>query len=204
MRWLTRLDPAGEVAYREAVRPLAGRIERALGPEVLAIRSRPASWRRARATWRRRVAAAIGDARRGTVFALADVRDCYGSITPETLAGILGPDAAPAVAILDELRAGGVRGLPVGPDPSAALGNAVLARLDDAVRRAGATHVRWADDLVLWGHRGDVVAAMAALERTAGGLGLSLHDRKTRIVGDRAELAAASLGARHSSIIAAP
>ena len=134
------------------------RIERSLGPEVFAIRSRPrgAGWRLdpwapARVAWRRTLRRAIREAAGGTVFAVADVRDCYGSISPETIRALLGPEAAHAVAVLRQLRQHGVRGLPVGPDPSAMLANAVLSRLDRAIRPHGVRFVRWVDDLVLWG-----------------------------------------------------
>ncbi|MDQ4109316.1 MAG: hypothetical protein M3138_11020, partial [Actinomycetota bacterium] len=103
LRWLTRLDPAGDAEYRAAVGPLAGRIERALGPEVFALRSRPASggwrlapWGPARSAWRKALRGIVREAPPGTAFAVADVRDCYGSISPETIAGLLGPEAAHA------------------------------------------------------------------------------------------------------------
>src|SRR5918996_1241441 len=106
-RWLTELDPAGAAEYRDAVRPFVGRIERSLGPEVLAIRAVPqgedwtlAPWTPARVAWRRHVRRAIRVARPGTTFAVADVRDCYASIGPETIAAILGEEAAHAIAVL--------------------------------------------------------------------------------------------------------
>ncbi len=90
-RWLTVLDPADDAAYRASVGPLVGRIERSLGPEVVALRARRddagwtlAPWRAARATWRRSIRRAISDAP-GATFAVADVRDCYASISLETI-----------------------------------------------------------------------------------------------------------------------
>lgn len=210
-RWLTELDPAGRAEYREAVRPLAGRIERSLGPEVLAIRAASrrgpwtlAPWGPARAAWRRNVRRAIGGATGGAAFGVADVRDCYGSISPETVAAVVGPEAAPAAAVLRRFRERGVRGLPVGPEPSAILANAVLVRLDDAIRSSGVRHLRWVDDVVLWGAAEDVRTALHALRAVAGTVGLELHGDKTRILADRDEAAAVLLGERDSSIIAAP
>lgn len=210
-RWLTQLDPAGEASYRRAVRPLAGRIERTLGPEVLALRARPAGdgwrlrpWRPARVRWRRVVRAAIDRATPGTTFAVADVRECYGSIRPETLVGLLGPSAAPAAAILVRLRDAGIRGLPVGPEPSAILANAVLRVVDRALRETDVHHVRWVDDVVLWGSGDDVRRALGALRAAAASAGLELHERKSRVLADRDELRARALDERDSSIIAAP
>jgi len=212
LRWITRLDPAGDADYRETVRPLAGRIERALGPEVLAIRTRPAhggwrlaSWGPARAAWRATLRSALREAARGTAFAVADVHDCYGSISPETIASLLGPGAAHAVEFLRRLQDHhGVRGLPIGPDPSAVLANAVLSEMDRAVRSTGARHVRWVDDVVLWGSRGDVDRALLALDVVATRMGLALHQGKTRLLADRDEARAIALGTQDSSIIAAP
>ena len=210
-RWLTRLDPAGDADLRRAVRPLAGRIERSLGPEVLAIRGMRrgedwslAPWVPARAAWQRRVRGAIRMATPGTTFAVADILDCYASISPETIGALLGPEAAHAVALLRRFHEHGVRGLPVGPEPSAILANAVLARLDDAIRGCGVRHVRWVDDVALWGAADDVRAAMSALAAASTEVGLQLHPRKTRILEDREEAAAVLSGDRDSSIIAAP
>ena len=140
----------------------------------------------------------------GTVFAVADVRDCYGSIAPEVLLALLGPAAEPAVDVQRRLRDAGVRGLPVGPEPSAVLANAVLGELDRALRSTGVRHVRWVDDVVLWGSRDDVRCAVASLRFAATAVGLELHDRKSRVLADRDELRVRALDERDSSIIAAP
>jgi Reverse transcriptase (RNA-dependent DNA polymerase) len=210
-RWLTELDPAGDADLRRAVRPLAGRIERSLGSEVLAIRAARrgedwslAPWVGARAAWRRRVRRAIRMATPGTTFAIADILDCYASISPDTIGALLGSEAAHAVALLRRFHEHGVRGLPVGPEPSAILANAVLARIDDAIRAHGIPHLRWVDDIVLRGPSHDVRTAMSALDAAATAVGLQLHPRKTRILEDRDEAAVVLLGDRDSSIIATP
>jgi len=211
LRWLTRLDPADDAEYREAVRPLAGRIERALGPEVLAIRTRPApggwrlaSWGPARAAWHETLRNITREATPETTFAVADVHDCYGSISPETIAALLGPEAAQAVDFLRRVHERGVRGLPIGPDPSALLANAVLSEMDRAIRSTGARHLRWVDDVFLWGSCADVRHALSALDDVTARLGLALHREKTRFLADRHEARAVALGTRDSSIIAAP
>lgn len=210
-RWLTRLDPVGDVSYREAVRPLAGRIERTLGPQVFAIRARPAPggwrlapWGPARAAWRRTLRSVTHEATSGTAFAVADLRECYASITPETIAALLGPEAAPAVDLLRRFHEHGVRGLPIGPDPSAVLANAVLPEMDRGIRGMGARHLRWVDDFFLWGPRADVGRALRALHEVGARMGLTLHADKTRFLADREEARSLALGERDSSIIAAP
>jgi len=211
LRRITLLDPAGDAEYRQAVSPLAGRIERALGPEVFAIRTRPAPggwrpapWGPARAAWRRAIRDVVDRPSRGTAFAVADVHDCYGSISPEMVEALLGPEAAHAVAFLRRLQERGVRGLPIGPDPSAIVANAVLSEMDRAVRDTGARHLRWVDDVVVWGTPAEVRRALDGLDETARGVGLALHERKTRCLADAHEARAVALGGRDSSIIAAP
>ena len=201
VRWLTDLDEADDAAYRAAVAPLVGSIERSLGPEVVANRTRSgsrgwrlAAWTRARAVWERRLSSALATAPPPTAFAVADVRSCYPAISPATVLRTLGPAGAPAARLLERFADAGVRGLPVGPDPSAVLANAVLAPLDEALRRAGVAHVRWVDDLVVWGERADVVRALAGAHRAASALGLELHAAKTGIVEDRAAIGRASCG----------
>jgi hypothetical protein len=210
-RWLTVLDPADDAAYRAAVDPLVRRIERSLGPEVMAARAERrddgwalAPWGPARASWRRSLQRAIFDAPRGTTFAVADVRDCYASISAEAIRGLLGPEAAHAVALLRRFHERGVRGLPVGPEPSAILANAALSLLDRAIRSTGVRHLRWVDDIVLSGPADEIRTALAALRATGRAIGLDLHRDKTRVFADRHEAAAALLGTRDSSIIAAP
>ena len=209
-RWLTVLDPADDAAYRASVAPLVGRIERSLGAEVVAVRARRddadwtlVPWRPARATWRGIIRRALLDAP-GATFAAADVRDCYASISLETIAVLLGPEGAQAVALLHRFHERGVRGLPVGPEPSAVLANAALCRLDRAIRSAGVRHLRWVDDVVLWGPADEVRTAMAAMRTAGEAIGLELHRDKTRVFEDRGEAAVALLGERDSSIIAAP
>lgn len=204
VRWLTDLGPVDHAAYRSAVTPLLARIERSLGAEVLANRARWGSggwglapWRLAWRTWQRMVTAAAREARPRTIFAVADVRDCYGSVSPDAVSSVLGPAADPLVAFLRRLGDAGVRGLPVGPDPSAVVANASLEPLDDAVRSSGAGHFRWVDDLVLWGTRREAIRGLDALHRAAAGLGLELHPGKTRLLEGPDELRA-----RRCSILA--
>lgn len=211
VRELTWLDPALDAEYRSAVGAVAGRIEGSLGPEVFAVRAqpgadgwRPAPWRPALAAWRRSLAAAIRATGDGTSFAVTDVRDCYASISAETIGDLLGPEAAHAVAVLRRLRDHGVPGLPVGPEPSAILANAALSRLDHAIRSSGVHHLRWVDDIVLWGSPAQIPGALAALAAAAARVGLELHDGKTAILEDRRQLRATALGRPVSSIIPSP
>jgi hypothetical protein len=186
VRWITNLGPDRDRLYRHLVAPLVPRIERSLGPGVMANRARDvASWlvspRIARRRWRAAVAAALAP---GAFAILSDVRDCYGSIgLPAVRAGLARAGSACPEDLEAFLRAAALRGLPVGPEPSAVLANAVLAIADDAAAATGVVIVRWVDDVVIAGP--DRAAARAGFEawRSAlAGLRLAPNETKTRSV----------------------
>ena len=191
VRWLDVLDPHEEAVYRAATARVAWTVEARLGPGVVANRVDDPSpalrlepWRRAR---RRFVRAAMPTEGAG-VIALADVRDCYASITPvvveESLLG-LGCERG-AVAglglVLRRLGDRGVAGLPVGPEASAVLANAVLARADRAVAGEGCRHVRWVDDFVIEApDRRAATRVLGRLARALERLGLDVAPHKSRV-----------------------
>ena len=188
-RWLVRFDQRDQRTYRDLVLPLVPRIERSVGPLAFAARAasdgglRP--WPGARSAWRRAVRRSIVRAS-GRVVIVSDVRDCYPSV---------GERALEAVACSDQLRTflrgvadAGVRGIPVGPDPSAILANGVLAYADRAAAAAGCRPIRWVDDVVMVAAgRRPVIQAFDAWRRALAELGLEAHDGKTRMFTDADE-----------------
>src|SRR5437588_3195884 len=189
-RLLTLLDRADESRYGTLVERVAGFVERSLGPQVLANRvvegTTLAPWRPA---WRRLLRRRAALAARGRVVVHVDVRRCYPSITSGSVAGALGElgasqeDVRSVVAVLDRFQEEGVPGLPVGPDPSAVLANAVLASVDRALERVGLPHVRWVDDV--WAVARDQDDARRALDRlrlVLRRIGLEVNEDKTEII----------------------
>ena len=148
-------------------------------PPELALRP----WRLERRLFAARLAGLA--VRRGAV-AFADVRRCYASMSPAIVgdalrrAGI--PTACEVEGFLSGLERLGVEGLPVGPDASAVLANAVLAQVDRALRDAGVEHLRWVDDVVLSGV--DIAAALSVFRTALASIGLRANETKTRIVAD--------------------
>jgi hypothetical protein len=200
VREVTVLHPALAARYTALVSAVALRVEDGLSRSVAANRVAVASidpprlvlrsFRDERIAFGRRL---VRLARRTPCLLFADVRECYRSIAPDVVASslrALGCDAASTKAVVSFLHAlqdRGAEGLPVGPDPSAVLANAVLAGADRALERLGAPHLRWVDDLVVGvdGSRG----AATVLEVTREALdrvGLRLNDAKTRLVLDAA------------------
>lgn len=205
VRWLSVLDAATTSAYAAVVARVAPVVEGALGDEVVANRVAMAGpappflrlqpWRRARARFlmaARRMSAAAG------TLLVADIHRCYPSIGPELVGdslvrlGCEGSDVHDVVAVLEAMTLAGVPGLPIGPDPSAVLANAVLAPADDALRAVGARHLRWVDDFWVFApDRGAGAAALRQLRTSLGEAGLTLAGEKTRLIDRPEEIAAA-------------
>ncbi|MGZ8598910.1 MAG: RNA-directed DNA polymerase [Actinomycetota bacterium] len=195
-RDLVVLHPALAGRYAALVAAVAGRVEAALSPAVVAnrvaahsvappsIRLRP--WRAERSWFSRRLAT-LADAAPSLV--VTDVVDCYATIAPgvvEASLSRLGCGSAASAAVSSFLRGlarHGVRGLPVGPHASAVLANAVLARVDRALDAAGVAHVRWVDDIVAGvedaGHARRVIAI---IDEALTALGLRRHPGKTGLL----------------------
>jgi hypothetical protein len=204
VRLIAKLDARTGAAYAASVARLVPAIERELPAAVVANRvalariDPPAilleSWRAARARFRRLVRAGASGA--GAAL-MTDVRECYASIGARLVAQALealGADReelGDVLALLRTLEAHGVRGLPIGPEASAVLANAVLLRIDRCLADASFPHVRWVDDLIVFAN--DVEGAEDALRlvrATLAEMDLAPAEHKTRVVVDPAAIRA--------------
>lgn len=209
VRWLVRLDDPAAAEYAARVAAVAPLIDAGLSASVVANRIAATSveppsvqlepWRAARTRFRRRVKALTVGA---SAVLVTDVRACYPSITAEAVRASLHRLACPASDIaaigeaLDAFADAGVRGLPIGPEPSAVLANAVLMAADRALETSGFPYVRWVDDvLVFLRDERDAQRALAALRSGIAAVGLRLAEEKTRVVGDPAAVLATGPGA---------
>ncbi len=203
VRWLTLLDEPTSNRYAAAVAAVAPAIEARLGDEVVANRVVEASvspptlrlegWRSGRArfaTAARALSDGVG------AMLVADVRRCYASIADAVVgdalerSGCAARDIRAVLAFLEGVHRAGVSGLPVGPEPSAVLANAVLTEADDAIRQSGARHLRWVDDFwIFTPDREAASAAASGLRNALGSARLSLSATKTRLVDRPAEIA---------------
>lgn len=183
-RELAVCDPYDEVVYRALVGRVAPAVEAALGPEVMSYRVAESGpeWRlRSRKyddSRRLLVSAAqmnAGFAGLGTL----DVRGYYPSIRPDALAKVLSsiglPDSEiePLKGYLDAWADWGIRGLPVGPEASGALGNAFLIPVDRRLRNLAVCFCRYTEDI--WIMPGEAAAfewLRAAVQEEARELGL--------------------------------
>lgn len=192
-RVLARLFTDDEVRFVNAVARVVPFVERARGREAFANRvdrsdprRGPLSfepWAMARGRWERDLLRLERTAR---VIAVTDVKECYASIGPRVVQDRLASlGAAPEIAseVGSWLRVfgdSGVTGLPVGPQASAVLADAVLFAGDAALRSAGVSHLRWVDDVVIASpDRQSAVKALDRLREAWEDVGLVFHDGKT-------------------------
>ncbi len=191
-RRMAVLDPAVHARYRDAVADVAAVVERSLGHEVIGSRCLATGTRLTVEPWRparRRYVRRVASWRCGAVVRL-DVRNCFGSMSSEVVTEALaraGADRSAAVAVRDLLcafEADGIPGLPVGPEPSAVLANAVLASADRAMRSLGVPFARWSDDVAVGAIEGDSGAVAEAWTGALEPLGLRPAHDKTRVHAD--------------------
>ena len=193
IRWLIRLAPSDERAYAAPLRIAGPLVAATGGPHAHANRllgwrdglPQLEPWPVARGRWR---ADARRMALRSRVVATADVRDCYASIGPVVVQerlqaiGVSEPLVGWVRAWLRTFADRGVRGLPVGPTPSAVLADAVLSIGDHALRAAGVAHVRWVDDVAIFATgRREAAAALDVLRTTWAAAGLEPNEAKVAI-----------------------
>jgi hypothetical protein len=190
-RTLCVLDPLVHARYRALVARVAPAIERSLASSVGSGRClhgpglRLEPWRRG---WRRHSRAVAGLARPSGALLRMDVRDFFGSVGLEPLCDALTraradrQDVEELVGLLRRFAAGGIRGLPVGPEPSAVLANLALVQADRALTRLGLPFVRWCDDVTIGLGRTDRAAAVQAWAAALHPLGLRPATEKTRML----------------------
>jgi len=206
LRLVADLDHTDQRDYSRAVARVAPFLEATIGPEVVANRAHVVGeglvltpWRGALRRFVRSASQIAGRHRGWTV--VADVGDCYASIEPGAVdralrAARCHPDlVSPILRLIERFCAEGIPGLPVGPEASAVLANAVLAGADAAIRRARARHLRWVDDFVVFVP--DRTSPALVLDNLASSLeaaGLTMNEGKTRVLGP-GELRGQRLGA---------
>jgi hypothetical protein len=176
-RVLTRLDRDEHRRYARSVAVAFAR--RSPGPTVF---GSPAPARTVTlAAERRRWRAAIREGAAAATVVRSDVADCFPSIGERSIrmaAMNAGGDPRPLLRVLEEYRDAGGTGIPIGPPPSGAIADAVLAIADELARTAGCLPIRWVDDVVFAGERDAVARASRAWRDALVELGMREHEGK--------------------------
>jgi hypothetical protein len=187
---MATLSPRDARAWDRLGGIVATAIESRLGPRVLANRSRVdrSGWRLAghRPALARARRAATVLAHGARILVRTDVAAFYPSVTPSALdralrgIGLDRSDARDSAGMVEGWGSGGYPGLPIGPDTSAVMANAVLAAADRAL--GPFPFLRWVDDYLI--AVPSERAAHAILDRLASvldDLGLPLNVHKTAV-----------------------
>ena len=155
------MDPYDEVLLRIVVGRVAPALEAALNrsADVFSYRLErfPPAWTTIHYTdaqrMRRDRATELLSADDCVAMGTLDQRHYYPSIKPDVVASVVGTTKAPrgAVRLLAAFLAGiesmgGPPGLPIGPEGSGPIGNAVLIPVDVAIAALATGHVRYTDD----------------------------------------------------------
>lgn len=91
-------------------------------------------------------------------------------------------EVAAVVHMLDYFNCNGIRGLPIGPEPSAVLAAAVLSHADTALESLGAPHLRWVDDFIVFAHaENQTFSILERLTDALGDLDLETAAHKTSV-----------------------
>ena len=198
-RLLTVLDDAEITRYRGVAALALPRRPPASSSFAAGPPGRP--WHERRAAWRVAIA---GATRRADAVVASDVRLCYPSIGPRAIrlaASWAGGDAEPLLAFLAMAHDVAGSGLPIGPAPSAAIADAVLAIADAEAATEGVAPIRWVDDVVFAGGRAEVARAERAWRAALAELGLRDHEGKRRAIEDPPIASTASQLARPAHVI---
>ena len=164
VRWMALLDPGDLLLYRAAVGPIAEVMDCKLGSEVHSSRlaHHPPAWRlrKPKRPWKAFQQESLRYINEKATRAMlqTDLERYFQLIDHDELLFFLlrcGCHEAP-VGLIAKMLAGwrrrnGLRGLPIGPEPSSLLGNVFLLPVDDRCRTQGITHLRWMDDMRLFG-----------------------------------------------------
>jgi hypothetical protein len=195
-RRLDVLHPAMASRFTALVAAVAPAVEGRLSPNVLANRVAFSSadppllalhgWRSERRRFAERLHAYAASA---SALLFTDVARCYGSIGSDVVGDALSACGVAdllirrIVAMVGVFPRVGVAGLPVGPNASAVLANAVLSAVDAALDGAGLRWLRWVDDIVV-ALDDDRAAdeALAAVDAALASLRLERNRGKTRVV----------------------
>lgn len=204
LRWGCVLDPVTELGIRLHMSACVDIIEaraRAIGDDVVCAGrvgsgATPAGWFQLEPSYLldRRGAAIVDLVQDAGWYALglADVKNCYPSLTAAAVCGGLSDSGVPD-AIVEPIRQlmldlGDLyqyKGLPIGPEWAPLLANAALFALDDRLQAAGIRHQRWIDDVAFLFDGLGWSQARSTFESAAHQLGLEPNYRKYAYIKDR-------------------
>ena len=200
LRWFSIAQPEDLVLLRTAAGRIALRTDRLLSTKVFSHRLRPASgcwaFQNPGRAWEQFTLRGIELLHHNHHAAMCrtDVASYYASISLESLASMLRNLRCESSALWLIVRVLGSwhhqdsqLGLPIGIEASAVLGNAFLKPVDDLIEKLGVAHLRYGDDVLLFGDSlGACDSVLPPLDNKLDALGLTRSIEKTLRFDDRA------------------
>lgn len=200
LRWFSIAQPEDLVLLRAAAGRIASRTDRLLSNRVFSHRLSPTSrcwaFQSPGNAWEQFTLKGIEllQENRYAAMCRTDVASYYNSISLGSLASMLQNLRCESNAlwlIVRVLRAwqreDSQLGLPIGFESSSVLGNIFLKPVDDLIERLGVVHLRYGDDVLLFGDNLEVCnSVLQPLDSELDALGLSRSLEKTLQFDDRA------------------
>jgi hypothetical protein len=193
LRWLSVAGPEELIVLRTAAGHIVRSTDPLLSPRVhsnrLDRRYRCWRFRDYKKAWSRFITGGLSllDGRRHSAMYRTDVEGYYPSVEVERLqsllqeCGCLVPAAALILKVLQkwQLR-DGLRGLPIGPEVSAVIGNFLLHPVDRSLEANGYAYLRWSDDILTFGRTVESCqGSMVLLDEVLSNLRLTRSVKKT-------------------------
>ena len=193
LRWLSVAGPEELIVLRTAAGHVVRSTDPLLSPRVhsnrLDRRYRCWHFRDYKKAWSRFITCGLSllDGRRYSAMYRTDIESYYPSVELERLQSLLqgyGCLVPAAVLILKVLRKwqlrDGLRGLPIGPEVSAVLGNFLLHPVDRSFEANGYEYLRWSDDILTFGRTIESCQdSMVVLDEGLSNLRLARSVKKT-------------------------
>lgn len=199
LRWFSIAQPEDLALLRTAAGRIAMRTDRLLSTKVFSHRLTPASdcwtFENPKRAWEKFTLKGI-ELLQGHSAAMCrtDVASYYPSISLEPLASMLRNLKCDSNALWLIVRVLGAwqrqdsqLGLPIGIEASAVLGNAFLKPIDDLIDKLGGAHLRFGDDVLLFGENLQICdSLLPPIDGALDTLGLTRSIEKTQRFDDRA------------------
>jgi hypothetical protein len=199
LRWFSIAQPEDLALLRTAAGPIAARTDCVLSSKVISHRLSPSSgcwaFQNPGRAWEQFTLKGIGLLReKYPAMCRTDVASYYRSISLDSLTSMLRnlrcePNAFWLIVriLRDWQLQDSELGLPIGFEASSVLGNAFLKPVDDLIEKLGVEHLRYGDDLLLFGENLEVCdSVLQPLDNELDSLGLSRSLEKTLRFDDQA------------------
>lgn len=192
LRWLHVAAPEELIVLRTAAGHVGRSTDQLLSSRVYSNRldRRYRCWQFRKKAWRKFIDRGVSllDGLRHSAMCRTDIESYYPTVDIERLRSVLQESRCLESAALLILKVLGqwqlrdsLRGIPIGPEVSAIIGNFFLHPVDRLLEAKGYEHLRWSDDILIFGPTlARCQGSMAVLDEVLSDLHLTRSVKKTR------------------------